>query len=249
MKLCAQKPARTQSPKPLPASLTERHNREYDIRRICKNFYGERKRIIESSFDFGQDLRSYVSTKIQDLNLDEEQTEKLRHIISVLLTDTFYGVLLGLDGSASIGERQETFAITGEDGKIISECGEIEGEAYKVFCANRLECEENDCDFVAQLCFKKTEDGGRTNFALSGYRPQVKFGFTEMQTSGQQTYIDNKMAFPGDNINALIKLTTKEHLNGKLREGSNFEFLEGDKVIGTGRILLIKNDELQNANR
>ena len=216
---------------------------------FVKNFYKERKRIIDSSFDFGQDLRSYVSTKIQDLNLDEEQTEKLRHIISALLTNTFYGVLLGLDGSASIGERQEIFAIKGEDGKVISECGEIEGEAYEIFCANRLECEEKDCDFVAQLCFKKTEDGGRTNFALSGYRPQMKFNFTEIQTSGQQTYIDNKMAFPGDNINALIKLATKEHLEGKLREGSNFEFLEGDKVIGTGRILLIKNDELRKASR
>lgn len=216
---------------------------------FVKNFYKERQRIIDSSFDFGQDERSYVSTKIQDLNLDEEQTEKLRHIISALLTDTFYGVLLGLDGSASIGERQEIFAIRGEDGKIISECGEIEVEAYEIFCANRLECEENDCDFVAQLCFKKTEDGGRTNFALSGYRPQVKFSFTEIQTSGQQTYIDNKMAFPGDNINALIKLATKEHLKGKLREGSNFEFLEGEKVIGTGRILLIKNDELRKASR
>lgn len=212
---------------------------------FVNNFYKERKRIIESSFDFGHDLRSYVSTKIQDLNLDEEQTEKLKHIISVLLTNTFYRVLLGLDGSASIGERQEAFTIIGEDGKLISECGEIEGKAYEIFCANRLECEENDCDFVAQLYFKKSEDGGSTNFALSGFRPQFKFSFTEIQTSGQQTFIDNKMAFPGDNINALIKLATKEHLNGKLREGSNFEFLECDKVIGTGRILLIKNDELR----
>jgi len=216
---------------------------------FVKNFYKERKRIIESSFDFEQDLRSYVSTKIQDLNLDEEQIEKLRHIISALLTDTFYGILLGLDGSASIGDRQETFKIVGEDGKIISECGEIEGEAYEIFCANRLECEDNNCDFVAELNFRKTEQGGRTHFTISGYRPQVKFNFTEMQTSGQQTYINNKMAFPGDNINALIKLTTTEHLKGKLSEGSSFEFLEGDRVIGTGRILIIKNDELRKASR
>lgn len=214
---------------------------------FVRNFYIERKRIFDRSFEFEQELRSYVSIKIQDLNLDKEQTEKLKHIVSALLTDTYYGVLLGLDGSASIGKSQEAFAITGEDGKIISECGEIEAEAYAIFCANRLECEENDCDFVAQLCFKKTEEGGNANFALSGYSPQVKFGFTEIQTSGQQMYIDNEMAFPGDCINALIKLSRKEHLNGKLREGSNFEFLEGDKIIGTGRILLIKNKELLKA--
>jgi hypothetical protein len=217
---------------------------------FVKNFYTERKRIIEDSFNFGkQDLRSYVSTKIQELNLDKEQTEKFKHIISALLTDTFYGILLGLDGSTSIGNRQETYKISGEDGEIISECGEIEGEAYEIFCANRLEAEDNDCDFVAQLNFRETENGGRTHFALSGYRPQIKFSFTEMQTSGQQTYIDNEMAFPGDNINALIKLTTTEHLKGKLREGSSFEFLEGEKVIGTGRILIIKNDVLRKASR
>lgn len=216
---------------------------------FVKNFYKEKKRVLESTFDFGQDLRSYVSTRIQDLNLDEEQTEKLRHIISALLTDTIYGILLGLDGSASIGGRQEIFTIAGADGKIIAECGEIEGEAYEVFCANRLECEENNCDFIAVLNFRKTEQGGRTHYTLNGYRPGIKFNFTEMQTSGQLTYIDNKMAFPGDNINALIKLSAIEHLKGRLREGSNFEFLDGDSVIGTGRILLIKNDELRKALR
>jgi hypothetical protein len=216
---------------------------------FVKNFYKERKRIINDSFDFDKELKSYVTTRIQDLKLNEGDTEKFRHIISALLTDTFYGILLGLDGSANIGERQETYKITAEDNIVISERGDIEAEAYETFCANRLECEENDCDFVAQLNFKKTEDGGRTQFALSGYRPQVKFNFTETQTSGQQTYIDNKMAFPGDNLNALIKLATTEHLKGQLREGTIFEFLEGDRLIGTGRILILKNEELRKASR
>ncbi len=213
------------------------------------NFYKQRNRILNDSFDFEKESKSYVTTKIQELKLNEQDNEKFRHIISALLTDTFYGILLGLDGSANIGDRQETYKITSEDDSIISECGEIEGEAYEIFCANRIECEGSDCDFIASLYFKKTEDGGRTNFALSGYRPQMKFNFTEMQTSGQQTYIDNRMVFPGDNINALIKLTTTEHLKGQLREGTTFEFLEGDSLIGTGRILNLKNEELKKASR
>ena len=212
------------------------------------NFYKQRNQILNDSFDFGKEHKSYVATKIQELKLNEQDNEKIRHIISALLTDTFYGILLGLDGSTNIGDKQETYKITAEDNIVISECGNIEGEAYETFCANRIECEESDCDFVAQLYFKSTEDGGRTSFALSGYRPQVKFNFTEMQTSGQQTYIDNQMVFPGDNINALIKLTTFEHLKGKLREGTTFEFLEGDRLIGTGRILILKNEELKKAS-
>jgi hypothetical protein len=216
---------------------------------FVKIFYKERNHILNDLFDFDKELKSYVTTRIQDLKLNEEDNEKFRHIISALLTDTFYGILLGLDGSANIGDRQETYKIIAEDNIVISECGDIEGEAYETFCANRLECEENDCDFVAQLYFKKTEDGGRTHFALSGYRPQVKFNFTEKQTSGQQIYIDNKKAFPGDNINALIKLATTEHLKRQLREGSIFEFLEGGRIIGTGRILKLKNEELKKASR
>jgi len=43
---------------------------------FVKNFYSERKRIIDSSFDFEQDLRSYVSTKIQsDLDKDKKEIE------------------------------------------------------------------------------------------------------------------------------------------------------------------------------
>ena len=216
---------------------------------FVRNFYKERNRILNDSFDFEKELKSYATTKIQDLKLNEEDTEKFRHIISALLTDTFYRILLGLDGSASIGDRQETYKITEGDNVVISECGDIEGEAYETFCANKIESENYDCDFVAELNFKKSEDGGRTHFALSGYRPQVKFNFTEMQTSGQQTYIDNKMAFPGDNINALIKLATTEHLKGFLKEGTTFEFLEGDKLIGTGRILKLKNEALKKASR
>jgi len=214
---------------------------------FVRNFYNERQQILDSSFDFAEESKTYVAGKIQDLNLDEEQTEKIRHIISALLTDTFYGLLLGLDGSASIGDRQEIYEIRAEDDLIISKCGELEGEAYEIFHENRIELENADCDFLAQLFFKKTAEGGRTNFVRSGYRPQMKFSFIEMQTSGQQTYIDNKMAFPGDSINALIKLTATEHLKGQLKEGKTFDFLEGDKVIGTGRILRIKNEELKKA--
>jgi hypothetical protein len=50
-----------------------------------------------------------------------------------VLTDTFYTLLLGLDGSASIGGIQQTYKIYGEDGKLISDCGEIEAEAAEAF--------------------------------------------------------------------------------------------------------------------
>ena len=45
-------------------------------------------------------------------------------------------------------------------------------------------------DFIAILKYYTTEEGGRSNPARSGYRSQVKFEFEEMQTSGQQVFIE-----------------------------------------------------------
>jgi translation elongation factor EF-Tu-like GTPase len=52
--------------------------------------------------------------------------------------------------------------------------------------------ETKQADFIATLTYRTTEQGGRKTAAVSGYRPQVKFDFAEMQTSGQQTFIDRK---------------------------------------------------------
>jgi translation elongation factor EF-Tu-like GTPase len=46
------------------------------------------------------------------------------------------------------------------------------------------------------LTYKTTEQGGRKTATKNGYSPQVKFDFDEMQTSGQQTFIDRELVFP-----------------------------------------------------
>ncbi|WP_369678599.1 hypothetical protein [Chryseobacterium sp. ERMR1:04] len=73
----------------------------------------------------------------QKLNLDKLQTEKLKEIVSHLLTDSFYTILLGLDGSASIGDNQESFKIYDEEDNLISEGGDLEGLAYEYFHENQ----------------------------------------------------------------------------------------------------------------
>ena len=45
-------------------------------------------------------------------------------------------------------------------------------------------------DFIAELYFLTTENGGRKLFAINGYRPHIQFDFDEMHTSGQQTYLN-----------------------------------------------------------
>jgi hypothetical protein len=109
--------------------------------------------------------------------------------------------------------------------------------------------EFNKVDFIAELQYLKTEQGGRKTPANSGYRPQVKFAFTEMQTSGQQTFIDKETVYPGDKVDAKIKLLSADHFAESLTEDMEFEFREGLTVIGTGKIKYIINDKLEKASR
>ncbi|WP_336703792.1 hypothetical protein [Chryseobacterium indologenes] len=100
---------------------------------FVKNFYLEKQNILYSSFNNEMEYRSMTSIKIEELNLDEIQTEKLKEIVSGLLTDAFYTILLGLDGSASIGNIQESFKIYDEKNNLISTDGDLEGYAYEYF--------------------------------------------------------------------------------------------------------------------
>ena len=215
---------------------------------FVRNFYLEKLNILNSSFDYNS--KSYVSTKIAELNLDELQYEKLKGIISNILNDTFYTILLGLDGSANIGNsKQEIFKIYDEQNNLISECGDLEGYAYEYFHTNKLETENSNCDFIAELHFLTSEQNGRQIPAKSGYRPQIIFNFDDFMTSGRQKYIGTDYAFPGDQINAEIDLVSSEYFSGKLKENMGFKFYEGKNLIGSGRILEIKNQNLKKDSR
>ncbi len=99
-------------------------------------------------------------------------------------------------------------------------------------------------DFIAKLQYLTTEQGGRKTPAINGYRPQLKFDFTEMQTSGQQTFIGKETVFSGDTVEAKIKMLSPDYFAGCLKEGMEFEFREGSRIIGTGEIKYIVNDKL-----
>jgi hypothetical protein len=65
-------------------------------------------------------------------------------------------------------------------------------------------------DFVATLTYRTSDQGGRTTPVFkTGYRPQVKFAFSDMQTSGQQTFIDK-----GRGISWRIRDSRDRNLSG-----------------------------------
>jgi hypothetical protein len=213
---------------------------------FVKNFYLERKSLVDMYLSSAN--QTDVSKLIADLQLDEQKTEKIRQILNGVLRDAFYTTLLGLDGEAQIGERQETYKIKDENGNELTG-GEIESYAWEYFHNNKFEFDNSNADFIATLTYKASEQGGRRTAAKTGYRPQVKFDFDEMQTSGQQTFIDRELVFPGETVEAVIKILSVDHFENKLNEKMEFEFREGATVIGTGIIKRIINDKLKKASR
>ena len=74
-----------------------------------------------------------IAQQVRTLKLSEDQAAAVRNIISEVVRDTMYTLLLGLDGEASIGGVQQRYIIHDENGAAISESGEIEGAAYEQF--------------------------------------------------------------------------------------------------------------------
>jgi uncharacterized protein YihD (DUF1040 family) len=94
-------------------------------------FHNEKTDYLNQCFEENADL--YVSQKIKSLNLSEVQKETLKEIVDVILIDTYYTILLGLDGCANIGGLQTDYKIYDEDGNLLTDCGEIEAEAWEYF--------------------------------------------------------------------------------------------------------------------
>ncbi|MBA6316887.1 elongation factor Tu [Cellulophaga baltica] len=101
-------------------------------------------------------------------------------------------------------------------------------------------------DFIAELEFSTTEQGGRINPAYSGYRPHIEFeNYPEYLTSGQQTYIGQEVAELGTKVKAEIAILGTEYFAKRLYENMEFKFCEGSRTIGFGKIMEIINTDLK----
>jgi hypothetical protein len=101
-------------------------------------------------------------------------------------------------------------------------------------------------DFIAELEFLSTEQGGRNGYASSGYRPHIEFeNYPEYLTSGNQTYIGKERVEPGEKVKAEIVIVGIEYFSKRLYENMKFKFCEGSRTIGFGKIIEIINTDLK----
>lgn len=183
-----------------------------------------------------------------------------QNVIAEFVVDlkNYFGLPLTLNAIDSIKPdlTNELDVWRQESGSSIAEMIELstqfcnEGDFDKIVqnILTYYEEEFSKVDFIAELKYRTTAEGGRRTPANSGYRPQVKFDFAEMETSGQQTFIDKDFVLPGETVIAKIKILSPDYFANQLTEGIIYEFREGATVIGTGKILVIVNDKLEKQN-
>jgi len=94
---------------------------------FVKNFVKEKANILSA---YSEGNGSSVEAEVNSLNLSVEQKVVIKKILDGVVTDTLYSILMGLSGSASIGDAQIQYKINDEEGNEISS-DEIEEYAWE----------------------------------------------------------------------------------------------------------------------
>jgi len=90
---------------------------------------------------------------------------------------------------------------------------------------------------TARIKLLKTEEGGRTAFVRSGYRPNVRFG--ALYTDGALTFVDRQQASTGDACAVRLTFVRPDYVRESLVVGAHFDLMEGPRKVGEGTILSI----------
>lgn len=97
----------------------------------------------------------------------------------------------------------------------------------------------------AEIRFLLTEAGGRQTSVRSGYRPTHDFGIPGMLNDAQHDYVHMENVAPGETVRARLRLLRPDLQQGRLVVGMPFTVQEGNRIVGTGKILRVCDPQLK----
>lgn len=100
-------------------------------------------------------------------------------------------------------------------------------------------------DFIAKIRFLTTEEGGRTGYAASGYRPAFKLPDQTEMTSAEQKFRGTDKVNPGQEVISEIRILWIDAFEQKLSVGTTFELREEPKIVAKGQIIEVTNERLR----
>ena len=81
----------------------------------------------------------------------------------------------------------------------------------------------------------QTEEGGRLQWAKSGYRPLVRV--EDLHASGSIELLDRDIIQPGDECEVNITFLDRAYVESLLKVGKVFDLTEGVRKVGEGEVL------------
>ena len=99
-------------------------------------------------------------------------------------------------------------------------------------------------DVLARVTLLRTEEGGRTSPAHTGYRPQHRIK-PDYLTSGSHEYVGTKTLAPGETADTYITFLTPEAYPRTLHTGLVLEVAEGSRIVGYAEVLDVYNELLR----
>jgi len=100
-------------------------------------------------------------------------------------------------------------------------------------------------DFIARVQYLTSEQGGRTGYAATGYRPAFKIPEKKEMTSAEQKFIGTDRVEPGEEVLTEIRILWIEAFQEQLEAGTKFELREGDRIVAIGEIQEVRNEKLK----
>ena len=76
---------------------------------------------------------SAVGGLVRQLVSGGADRETIHQLIDLVLTESWYTMLLALDGEVSLGGEQQTYRLYDEEEHLLNECGELEAAAWEAF--------------------------------------------------------------------------------------------------------------------
>jgi hypothetical protein len=103
-------------------------------------------------------------------------------------------------------------------------------------------------DFIAKTTYLLTNEGGRNNYAASGYRPHFQIEGKKEMTSAEQIFVGKDKIYPGESVVAEIRILWIDAFEGLLYEGLKFKLGEGSRIVAEGEIIEVINKKLKRAS-
>lgn len=98
---------------------------------FVKLCHDEKENILASYF--AEDRESEVASILKSLIQAGVSKDELYRLVDTVMTDSYYTLLLGIDGAGSLGNTQKTYKLLDENGELLNPCGELEENAYSYF--------------------------------------------------------------------------------------------------------------------